>query len=259
MTGNAPENYPAARTCIECGELVGPDRVDSRGRCTTCRQAAESFIEEFSMSLGRWAASLKARNLDSSTATAERKKKFTFPKLAIVLALAVVGYLAFNFITNYHLIQTQWFLDQGHIDKARFHLEKAIEADSEDPNLRYILGNLCYQQGKLNPAMDAFRQTIELDSLHAGALNNLAWVFTRLNQRLGEAETLSKRSLDLDPDNPNYLDTLAEIYFLKKEYYRALTYMRKAVDQNPPNIEYYLHRLEIIKNMVYRQNRLIEV
>ena len=121
------------------------------------------------------------------------------------------------------------------------------------------MGNLYFQQGKLNSAIDAFQQTIEMDSLHAGALNNLAWAYTRLNIRLDEALSLSKRSLDLDPDNPYYLDTIAEIYFLKKEYYRALTYMRKAVEQNPPNIEYYRRRLELIKKLVYRQSRFIEV
>ena len=258
MTDNKPDNFPSTRTCIECGELVSQDLVNTHGRCTACQQTAERFIEDFSMSLGRWASSLKASRLDSKPA-AKPKRKFTFLRMTVAIFLVLVGYYAFNFITNYHLIQTQWFLENGNITKARYHLEKAIEADRESPNLRFVLGNLYYQQGKFNSAIDAFQQTIEMDSLHAGALNNLAWIYTRLNIRLDEALSLSKRSLDLDPDNPSYLDTMAEIYFLKKEYYRALTYMRKAVEQNPRDIEYYRRRLEIIKKLVYRQSRFIEV
>ena len=29
MTDNKPDNFPGARTCIECGELVGQDLVDT--------------------------------------------------------------------------------------------------------------------------------------------------------------------------------------------------------------------------------------
>jgi len=252
--------YPAARTCVECGETFGPEGVDSSGRCRACRQAAEKFIDDFSMSLGHWAQSLKSRRPGPphGPAAADRKK-ITIPRLVLAAVLVAVGYFTYNFITNYHLIQTQWFLERGHIDKAQFHLEKAIEADSQDPNLRFIQGTLYYQQGKLNPAIEAYQRTLELDSLHAGALNNLAWIYTQLNVRLDEALGLSKRSLELEPDNPYYLDTMAEVYFLKKEYYRALTYMRKAMAQDPPNIEYYRRRLEIIKSLVNRQGHLIEV
>ena len=38
-----------------------------------------------------------------------------------------------------------------------------------------------------------------------------------------------------------------------------MTYIRKAVEQNPRDIEYYRRRLEIIKKLVYRQSRFIEV
>ncbi|MBN2288281.1 MAG: tetratricopeptide repeat protein [Candidatus Glassbacteria bacterium] len=260
MYDNLTDDLPAGRTCIVCGDTFSPGLVDDQGRCAACRQSAERFIGEFSASLGQWAAGLKDSQPDPGSLTASgRKTRFSLSRLFIALVLVVVGYYAYDFIDNYHLIQTQWYLNQGHVDKARLHLEKAIEADRKDPDLRFVLGNLCYQQGELDSAIESFRQTIELDSLHAGALNNLAWVFAQMNSNLDEALRLSKRSLEIDPENPYYLDTIAEIYFLKKEYYRALTYIRRAVEQDPPNVEYYRRRLEIIKNLVYRKSRFSEV
>jgi tetratricopeptide (TPR) repeat protein len=260
MPDNMTDNHSSARTCIQCGETFHPKLIDSGGRCSACSQAAERFIDEFSMSLGRWAENLRATQQEPAGAeTARKKRKFTLPRLVIVLFLVFVGYFAYEFFANYHMVRTEWLLNHGHIDKARLQLEKAIEADSHNPNLRYVLGNLFYQQGQMDSAIEAFRQTIELDSLHAGAMNNLAWAYAQEKEHLDEALKLSKRSLEIDPDNPYYLDTIAEIYFLKKEYYRALTYMRKAVELDPPNIEYYIQRLEIIKNLVYRQDSFIEI
>lgn len=260
MPENTTNEHSAVRTCVQCGETFHPGLIDSGGRCSGCSQTAERFIDEFSMSLGRWAANLqKIQQEPSAPETARKRRKLSLPRLVIGLFLVFVGYFAYEFFANYHLVRTEWLLNHGHVEKAREQLEKAIEADSHNPNLRYILGNLFYQQGQMDSAIEAFRQTIDLDSLHAGALNNLAWAYAQKKVNLDEALILSKRSLEVDPENPYYLDTIAEIYFLKKEYYRALTYMRKAVELDPPNIEYYTQRLEIIKKLVYSQGSFIEI
>ncbi len=51
------------------------------------------------------------------------------------------------------------------------------------------------------------------DGQIADVLNDVAWYFALHDQNLNEALTMSKRSLQLTPNNPSYLDTQAEIYF----------------------------------------------
>jgi tetratricopeptide (TPR) repeat protein len=55
------------------------------------------------------------------------------------------------------------------------------------------------------------RAVLAKDPHHATALNNLAWHFALRNENLEEALSLSQNSLALAPNQPNYLDTKAEI------------------------------------------------
>ncbi|MEA2064191.1 MAG: tetratricopeptide repeat protein [Gemmatimonadota bacterium] len=262
MNDKKADGFQSQSTCTGCGHLVNAGSVDSQGRCASCRQSAESFLDEFSISLGRWAAGLKKGRLGPGPEPEGAKstvKIFTIRKVVLAMLFVMVGFSSYYFITNYHLTQAQWFLEQGQIDKARFHLEKAAEAGRDESELRFVIGNLYYHEGKMGPAIDAYCQTLEIDSLHAGALNNLAWIYTREKVNLDRALLLSRRSLELEPDNPNYLDTMAEVCLLKKQYSRALGYIRRAVEQNPPNLEYYLRRLEKIKRLAQDRTQAVEV
>lgn len=60
-------------------------------------------------------------------------------------------------------------------------------------------------------------------------LNTAAWTAARANRRLDEAEVLSRRSLELLPDQPAYLDTLAEIWFSRGDRDQAVAWSDRAV------------------------------
>ena len=147
----------------------------------------------------------------------------------------------------------------GNLDKAAEHLKKAAAEDPDDPTLPFMLGGIYFERGNYEEAIDSYAQAIVLDSTNAAAFNNLAWVYAELGVNLDQALALSRRSLDLAPDEPEYLDTLAEIYYKRKEYLRALNFIRRAVEQNPPNIEYYQEKMEKIKRLALGENRLLQI
>ena len=60
-------------------------------------------------------------------------------------------------------------------------------------------------------------------------LNNYAYFLTETGGDIDKALEMSKESLDLEPENPTYLDTYARILFKKKDYKEALEYQMKAV------------------------------
>jgi hypothetical protein len=58
---------------------------------------------------------------------------------------------------------------------------------------------------------------VERFPLSGQTLNGTAWLAGRAARRLTEAEALSRKALTLNPDEAAYLDTLAEVYFAKKD------------------------------------------
>ena len=75
-------------------------------------------------------------------------------------------------------------------------------------------------------------------------LNAAAWSFALAGTNLDEAITLSKRSLELRPDTPAFLDTLAELYDRKGAYETAVSLGRRALEGARRNRPYYTRQLE---------------
>lgn len=249
----------AFANCPGCGENFCKECLEASGYCPACSSSAERFMEGFSGALSRWEANLRDPRVANYSNPSAGVKKFSFPKIVAIVLLALAGFYTLHFISNYHLYLGQMFLNQGNLPKALYHLEEAAGEDPKNADLRYVLGNIYFQQGNLGDAIQAYRICLGLDSLNTSAMNNLAWTYAQMGINLDEALDLSKNSLEIEPENPNYLDTVAEIYYLKKEYYRALTYIRKAVDLDPPNPEYYRRKMEKIKKLAYGQGRFLEV
>jgi tetratricopeptide (TPR) repeat protein len=250
---------PAERRCQGCGELFCSECLDGSDNCPACSQAAERFLEGFSTALSRWESSLRNPGLAPEPRKPESKrKKFTMAGLALLVLAGLLGY-AIYFLTDYNVNIAGLYLDQGNYPKAREHLEKALAKTPDDAGLHATLGALCYETGDMDCAVAHWRTCIELDSSDTAAMNNLAWAYTQMNIELDEALELGRTAVEREPNNPTYLDTLAEVYYLRKEYYRALTLLRKAVEQDPPDLDYYLSRLEKIKKLAYGDGRMLEV
>ncbi len=251
---------PADRHCVDCGRPYCGQCLDSAGRCEYCARAAERFLDGFALSLNRWEAGLRSSHMSlSRTERRAPRRRFTVRRVIMGLLLAAVVWAGMDFLLNYDLMLGQMLLSRGRLDKALAHLEKAAAKDPSDPELSFMLGNLYFEKGYYDSAIMSYSQTIALDSTNAPAYNNLAWIYAELSTSLDQALELSSRSLELDPDNPEYLDTLAEVYFKRKEYLRALTFIRKAVEQNPPNIDYYREKLEKIRRLAYGESRQHEI
>ena len=79
------------------------------------------------------------------------------------------------------------------------------------------------------------KKILEIDPFYSPALNRLAWVYARDNRSLDEAEKQSLASMKYNQDLPEYLDTLSEVYYKKKEFKKAVEQMRRALDARPNN------------------------
>ena len=92
------------------------------------------------------------------------------------------------------------------------------------------------------------------DTNSANNINSMAWVLIYLGIDIDRGIELSKKSIQLEPKSPHYLDTLGYGYYKKKDYDNALKRLLKAalyVDDNS-KAEIYLH----IADVYYDKNDL---
>ncbi len=108
------------------------------------------------------------------------------------------------------------------------------------------LGNLLWENGKADSAKKVFQEVLELTPDSAPALNRLAWFHAVEMKNLERGIELSKKSLDIDPDTPPYLDTLAELYYRSKQPVKAIPLIQRAIELDPSN-RYYRVQLEKFK------------
>ncbi len=252
---------PAAGRCRDCGEAYCENCLEAGGSCRACGEASSRFFEGFSLAISRWEAGLRSSRPAVGTAPAPpRRRALVLARRGFVVVLGLlVAWMAVEALSDFDRYRATLFISQGNLDRALELMEQAARKNPDDAGLQTELAGLYLQQGRTTEAVEAYRHSLALDSLNAPALNNLAWIYSQLGARLEEALQLSRKSLELEPDNPLYLDTIAEIYFRKRDYYQALTYLRKALDQHPPDSEYYRQKLERFKREAYSRKELMDI
>lgn len=93
------------------------------------------------------------------------------------------------------------------------------------------LGDAFYTADRKEEAWQAYEQSLVLDPNNATALNNYAYYLSVNNLNLDKAYEMSQKSLEFEPDNPSYLDTLGWIYYLLEDYDKALEYIASAAEK----------------------------
>jgi tetratricopeptide (TPR) repeat protein len=73
--------------------------------------------------------------------------------------------------------------------------------------------------------------------------NSLAWTMVNCNRDLDDALTHAKKAVEVAPKTAGYIDTLAEVYFRKKDRARALELMKQCAALEPTN-PYFRKQLE---------------
>lgn len=112
----------------------------------------------------------------------------------------------------------------------------------EDLNVPLQVVTRLDKLGKKKDADDIFEAAFtihqKLDAKAAqnpNPANDLAWLCAVCRRRLDDALVLSGKAVALEPKNPAFLDTLAEVHFQKGNRERALELMKQCVELAPDN------------------------
>jgi tetratricopeptide (TPR) repeat protein len=139
-------------------------------------------------------------------------------------------------------------------EKAFTSAQKGIEfaADQKDIliQLYATLGDAAHYLKRYTACDSAFEEALKLDSNNSYALNNYAYFLSLRKVNLDKAERLSKRSMDLEPENSSFMDTYGWILYQEKEYPKAKEYIEKSLMLTPNSAEVVEH----LGDIQYRLN-----
>lgn len=124
-------------------------------------------------------------------------------------------------------VRIQLMLDDA--GKAAQVAESALSHFGGD-HLLHTYGALAYERlGDLAAAERHLRACLVLQPDDHNTMNTLGYLLADADMRLDEAEALVVKALELDPNNPFYLDSLGWVYYRRGEYDKAIEYIRRAL------------------------------
>ncbi|MBQ9640692.1 MAG: tetratricopeptide repeat protein [Bacteroidaceae bacterium] len=97
-----------------------------------------------------------------------------------------------------------------------------------------LLGDMYHEIGNDERAFQYYDSCLVYNPESAMVLNNYAYYLALWQRDLDTAERMSRRSNELDPNNPTYLDTLAWVLFQQGRYAEAKEVMDRAVSLMKP-------------------------
>jgi len=131
-------------------------------------------------------------------------------------------------------------------DKALETYDKAMAmVDSTDTETMAEIitgmGDVYSEMGDTARTVESYERALEIDPLNSGALNNYAYYLAQHGENLDRAERMAALAVKDDPENANFVDTYAWVYFAKKDYSMALFYIKSAVEKDEDNhlLEHY--------------------
>ena len=93
-----------------------------------------------------------------------------------------------------------------------------------------ILGNTYNELEDYNNSDKSYDLALEYLPENVTVLNNYAYYLSLRGENLEKAKQMSKKTLELFPEEANYLDTYAWILYKMKDYESAKVFMLQAID-----------------------------
>jgi uncharacterized protein (TIGR03790 family) len=133
------------------------------------------------------------------------------------------------------MIKAEMLSARGDQAGERAALEEATRVAPNAAQAQLQLALMFYQQQNFPAAIERYRRVVALQPRNASALNNLAFLLVVANNAPSEALPFAKQAVEVSPQNPAAIDTLAWIEYLTGDLASASKRIALAI-QGAPNV-----------------------
>lgn len=170
------------------------------------------------------------QNYDKTLETFDRIMRRLDNPLRIMQAHIIVGYI--------YAVKEMY-------DLAEFELLDALASGIENTQIYSVLGYIYYKKNNIRKAIDSLRKAVALDSKSANARNSLGFILADSGINIEEGINEIKKALNVDPENPAYLDSLGWAFFKKNDIANAKEFLTKAFKMAPANKDIKEHLIKL--------------
>lgn len=128
------------------------------------------------------------------------------------------------------------------------------------------IGDIYHAMGQKDRSYEAYDEALKFNERNIVVLNNYSYFLSLDKSDLSKAERMSGKVVELDPNNPTYLDTYAWIYFQQGNYMLASFYIRSAInkggDKEPEIIDHYgdiLFKMDSVDEAVEQWKKALDL
>ena len=130
-------------------------------------------------------------------------------------------------------------------DKALQQLEAKVADPKSSPIFSLVLATVYERQQKFDKAINLYNSLLARNLFASLARNNLAYLMAEHQptaENLARAQKLSSETLEENPEEPSFLDTMGWVLCKQEKYAQAKTYLEKAMEHAPdqPAMLYHL-------------------
>jgi tetratricopeptide (TPR) repeat protein len=117
---------------------------------------------------------------------------------------------------------------EGRFDSTRERLKAVLSANPDNTLAHLWLADVEATHGDARAALKEYRQVLDKQPSHPDALNNAAYLLAEISGQPDEALKYAEQAHELQPDNPNFSDTLGWILYRKGLYAGAVKQLKSA-------------------------------
>lgn len=151
--------------------------------------------------------------------------------------------------TEYYRLKTILYLNLEQFENGEKNIEEGLKRFPDSEELLFTKAVIKEKQNDHESVISLMKRLLELDSENPTYLNYLGYLYADLNMELETSYELIKKALNMEPENSAFLDSMAWVLYRLGKFQEAFQYQKKALKISPEEEEMRQHMEAILKSL----------